>query len=119
VVAVRTNHAVPWPPGKRRAFPLCYRRDPVQTPISPAPASDRDLAAVGHVDLRAEITLLAAADAGVTRRGAEIAHQADLAECATPSSTTATLKPSRLKMIASDGHDQRGRFRGILSSTRQ
>ena len=101
-----------------------FRAEParlLRTSCAGGAGPDLNLVAVGQIDRRIEDHLIAVLDAGAhLDRRAEIAHHGHCADMrATPFSTTATLRPSRLKMIASDGTISDGVLRGIFSSTVQ
>ena len=77
------------------------------------------LVTVGKIDRRIEDHLVAVLDAGAHLDGrTKVAHHSYGVDARGPV-FEATLRPSRLKMIASDGTISEGVLRGIFSSTVQ
>ena len=104
------NRPLPW------AESFCPRADALRWRFG----SDANLLAVSKIDGRRQDHLVAVLDARVhLDRRAEVTHQLTFCRWAFPSSTTATLRPLALKMIASDGRTSDGVLRGISSSTLQ
>ena len=82
--------------------------------------ADLDFVTVGQIDRGIEDRLIGVRHAGAhLHRSPEVTHQRYWRMCATPFSTTATLRPSRLNTIASAGTTSEGVLRGIFSSTVQ